>query len=553
MRRMTGARPARLSQPLRLIALLACVGLAFGSLLPLTRAEAYPSRIYPRFFWEMVVDDERGHVFVGLGRSLSSITVLDFEGRFVAEIEDVPLADGMVLDGDTLYASVTGDDSIAVIDAETLEVRERIDLAPLSDPGSVAIAAGKLWFGGTCQSQANSSIASMDLVTREIRTYEHQGFNNLHCAVISSSPSNRNVLLVTERAVPPTLAAYDVSGDPRQIFSKRELGVGYLLPDGQRILTSNGTTSVLVKLEDGSTVRSYSHGAPHAVSADGRYVATVGEAPDESNLYVFDTETSSLVNTYDLFDCVPPWQSLMTVQGVDFSSDGSKVFVAVNIPIGGVSHATGQFHVFPTNVRDSGLRFSASEEVIRYGQSVRFDVRLTHDGPSSNRQVSIYGAFSNRPVVSGAVDGKGRLTVRREPVRNGTSWAQWTGDPTSHECASSRRVEIGVRMAVRGELQPAAGSGKVKVVPRGKRPAYVTSVRPSHPDQALNVVIEEKTSGGWRPAQEGIVAASSRERFEISRKALRGGGLYRVRGYTDADLDHLGGSSRWTYFRMAGG
>jgi YVTN family beta-propeller protein len=505
----------------------------------------------------MVVDDEHEQIFVAAGDSSSSLSVLDFSGHLQGQLKNLPFVSGMVVDGANLYVAVSGDDSIAVIDTETLRETGRYSVHPYTHPNELALAGGRLWFAGADRCVGDSPIASMDLATKQVRGYDVDGFRAVYCPELSTTPSS-NLLAISEPDA-PRLNIYDVSGEPRQVFFRTGLRPGVLLPDGNRVLTADDYSPQLVEISSGAQQTSYAvrfSAFVYTVSPDGRFVGVIRDGdPGYPVVYVFDTESSVLTGRYRIQDCLAPWGLPVEARTLAFSGDGRKLFVITKEAYQSGPDAEAQLHLFPTALKPANLKLSATKKTIRFGSRVRFAARLSSFGASANDRVTLYArelrpsAFDLVSIGSGVIDHDGFVRVKEKLPSNSVVWAQWTGDPGSHACASSRRIDVNVRMAVSGSLVMASGSdGSVKLYRSGDPVRYVSHVRPSHESQLLNVVVQRRSGHGWKSVQEGVVVADERETFKIS--GAKPGPLYRVGGNTDADVDHLGGRSPWRYFRV---
>jgi hypothetical protein len=185
------------------------------------------------------------------------------------------------------------------------------------------------------------------------------------------------------------------------------------------------------------------------------------------------------------------------------------------------------------------------------------DVRLSHDGPSPNKNVHI-NAWVQMPdgqkgvrVASGTVNRRGVFSVRRPLWRISWLWAQWNGDRDAHNCIATEYQKVDVRAAVEGRMKrPRKDDRGIPTYAPGASPRYVSSVVPPHPVDPLEIHVEENRGTSWAPIQQGIVAAGKRSVFKISAGLLGRGGQYRVRGVTQAHNDHLAGHSSWSYFEV---
>src|SRR5262249_13174883 len=104
-------------------------------------------------FSHIVADPTHGHEFISGGIGVNGVEGPDATGALVETIPGLPGASGMALaaNGRKLYVALGNGDGIARIDTGTLHKRVFATGAD-SCPGSLALAAGLVWFGYGCRS-----------------------------------------------------------------------------------------------------------------------------------------------------------------------------------------------------------------------------------------------------------------------------------------------------------------------------------------------------------------------------------------------------------------
>jgi YVTN family beta-propeller protein len=437
---------------------LAALALASGtSLAPTRSAQAYPSQPVDSWIPWMAVDDAHRHVFLAQHSDYASnsIEVLRFDGRRVDGIGGLGDIGGMVVDGSTLYAASRHSWTIAVIDTATMEITRRIELDV--QPHGLALAGGRLWFGADHNCFHESAVlSSVDPVTGEVRQYTTSHPDEVGCPILHSSPQYPDILLMADAGPSPSgLFAFDVSdGGLREIFFRPHTGPGYLLADGERVLTGTDSETMLVSLADGSKLMSYPHRGFHEwsvynLSAEGGLVAaasfqTAARAYRYPVITTYDADTAAVRHRYVLFKCIDARRHI-GVTGAAFSADGSRLFVTSYEG----DTLEGQLHVYPTAPKASRVAIRAEKAGKRH---VQLTARLSYAGRSDNEKLSIYSRMDNSYygasptfdlVARGRVDKDGVFRARAKLFghrRPETFWAQWRGDPGSHDCTVSERV-----------------------------------------------------------------------------------------------------------------
>ncbi|WP_405973072.1 hypothetical protein OG496_29715 [Streptomyces sp. NBC_00988] len=115
----------------------------------------------------LLVDTAHQHLFFSQGAGSTGIVVTDLAGNPVTTLTGEQGATGLALspDGGTLYAALADGDAVAAIDTATLTESARYGTGTGSGPVSVAVAGGKVWYGGTVDGRG--AVGSVDPAAAE--------------------------------------------------------------------------------------------------------------------------------------------------------------------------------------------------------------------------------------------------------------------------------------------------------------------------------------------------------------------------------------------------
>jgi sugar lactone lactonase YvrE len=334
--------------------------------------------------FDVVVDGDHDHVFVSSGSGGSGVDVLDYSGEPVTTLS-IAGASGMALVGSTLFVAAADADQIVAVDTATLAVADGSDLAPLTEPGSLAYVAGKLWFTtGACGSTVQH--ANIDTGGLHVSTPVTLAADT--CPRYAASPVDPDVLLMfDEGADPMTLSEYDMSTTPPTLVLGADNPDGsaagddaVFAPDGASIVTAaeSETSFGEAKTSDLTSVRSYvAAAAPDAVDVTAAGVdrlAGGSDTPDGDSVWVYDIGTSTATNTFDL-----PGDDTVVPHGIAWSDDGTAVFVVSR----GSSSSALRLSAFDPDAVASTLTLSATPGSVTVGDRVTLQGTLTPDGASA--------------------------------------------------------------------------------------------------------------------------------------------------------------------------
>lgn len=257
-------------------------------------------------FRDIVVDQAHGHVFVSQGTS--TVVVTDLAGTPAAPLTGLTGAAGMALsnDGSTLYVGLSTGDAIAAVDTTTLAVTTYPTGAGTC-PSSLALTAGRVWFGGACDGQWGS-IRALDPATGAVTG----SLASVYSPVLASSAGADGGLYVVENGLSPTtLYAYDATGGETPTLTlrtsrwdtgsnARDLAV---TPDGTAVIQASGYPYVhqAFSTNDLSSVGTYpTTNYPNAVAvrADGLVAAGV-DGTYSDDVFLFDQGTDTKLRSYE--------------------------------------------------------------------------------------------------------------------------------------------------------------------------------------------------------------------------------------------------------------
>ena len=334
-----------------------------------------------------------GHVFISQGAGSSSILVTDLDGNTVGTVPGQTGATGLAVspDGRTVYAALTGDDSISAIDAATLAQSADYPTGAGTAPAYLAVAGGKIWFGYGPDNTWQGGIGSLDLsgaapVVALAQTPAQDLWYGAPMVVAGPPDSDLIVAGDTDQE-PPYLRDYDVSsGSPAQVASLAGGGDYGSLAD--MAVTSDGKDVVL------ATGYPYDEQAlsTAALTPDGQYASAaypdaVAVAPDgtvavgedgttQPSLSVYAEGGSAALGSYS--------PGTLAAHGLAWSPDSGTLFAVTD--------------TYDDNAGESGYTYTLN--VIP--NPALAASRLTLDGPATDvpgRQLTVQGTLSSTSAL----------------------------------------------------------------------------------------------------------------------------------------------------------
>jgi hypothetical protein len=190
-------------------------------------------------FHQMVVDSADGYIFISQGPGIQSIqesgtqvatsgiVVADLSGNYVTTLDSGDGAEGLALDGGTLYAALAGQDAVAAIQASSITSTTTTPtqvLYPLGAgniPYSLAVQGGKVWVSyQTAGVAPNGAIG--DITPGTTASFEADpavvpapGSSWSEAPDLAADPQDTGVVVAATAALDPTsVATFSVSGGP---------------------------------------------------------------------------------------------------------------------------------------------------------------------------------------------------------------------------------------------------------------------------------------------------------------------------------------------------
>ncbi|MFD4561267.1 hypothetical protein ACFWP5_44315 [Streptomyces sp. NPDC058469] len=237
----------------------------------------------------LLVDTAHQHLFFSQGAGSTGIVVTDLAGDPVTTLTGEQGATGLALspDGSTLYAALADGDAVAAIDTATLTESARYATGTGSGPVSVAVAGGKVWYGGTVDGRG--AVGSVDPAAAEpVATPQ---------SVMANWPSAPQLatgggVLAAEETGPGTtdVATFDVSSGAATALT--HMGVSGGPTTGFRV-TGDGKKVLLATSSD-NVLRAYRTADMETANPSVYYV---GGTPSAPNSLTLDTDGTIAVGS----------------------------------------------------------------------------------------------------------------------------------------------------------------------------------------------------------------------------------------------------------------
>ncbi|MFI1003300.1 hypothetical protein ACIP10_29135 [Streptomyces galbus] len=292
-------------------------------------AQSQGSVVLPvRSHWQTLADSR--HVYVSAPGD-DAVLATDHDGQVVKKVEGLDGARGMVESADesTLYVALPDADAISVIDTTALTETRRIPTGTGTEPESLALAGGRLFFGyratpfdfgiGSVAVAGTSPTVSLD---------ENPVWHGI--PRLASSPGAPDRLVAVESAGALGMRAYDVSsGTLRETAYSDAVGNVEdvaVTPDGSSVITASGSHYFHERwsLSDLTQEVRYDTGAyPDAVAVDSHGTVAAGiVAGGDWDVYLYRAGETVPYRTVALSW---PYMDLLA-RGVAWAPDGSRLF-----------------------------------------------------------------------------------------------------------------------------------------------------------------------------------------------------------------------------------
>ncbi|MDX2709554.1 hypothetical protein ACFYYN_25480 [Streptomyces sp. NPDC001902] len=300
-------------------------------------AQAADSIVLPvRSHWQTLADSH--HVYISAPAD-DAVVATDHDGHVLKTVEGLDGARGMTLSGDesTLYVALPDADAIAAIDTTTLTETRRLSTGADTEPESLAVAGGKLWFSY----QANDfeagigsiGIADADPVVDLGRNAVWWGKPRL-----ASSPARPDRLVAADSAGEPGMRTYDVSsGSAQEVAYTDAIGRVEdlaITPDGETVVTPNGSNYFHQqwRISDLTEIGRYDTGPyPNSVAIASNGMVAAGTVVSGAwDIYLYQPGSTTAFRKIVL--SWPTWDLL--ARGVAWAPDGNRLF-ATRFPYSG--------------------------------------------------------------------------------------------------------------------------------------------------------------------------------------------------------------------------
>jgi sugar lactone lactonase YvrE len=277
-------------------------------------------------FKYMAIDRTAGHVFVDGGNGGSVIDVMNEDGTPAGSITGETLADGMVVDGSTLYvARCIGFGQIDEVDTTSLTVVGSIPAA-LGGTCDLAEAGGRLWMTdpehnelASLSTDSSHTYVDSDVSTQDAYLAPVPGHANwLVVGDTDQSPGRVSLYDVSNPASPTLLAAANLQDDG-ELFSMT------VAADGSSLAVGTGVGVQQLSLPDLTSIGLYpmqDAASSVAISPDGSQIAA-GTAIGFDGIagYLFDTGDATPRKTWQ----VSAGPDTVYANGMTFDDSGSNM------------------------------------------------------------------------------------------------------------------------------------------------------------------------------------------------------------------------------------
>lgn len=532
----------------RLGILLVCVAALLVG--PATTQADTATKLPLTFAAGIIVDPAGQHVFVS---GDSSVVVLNYSGKIIKTIQDEAGAAGMALDTTThtLYVALNDASAISEIDTQTLAETHRFSTAPYTEPSSLVIAGGKLWF--SCFESGCLVTANLD-GTGLAAASGISGFSSSPAWLTAGGSDNHLLALVDRGGLPPSVAVYDVSGDtPTLVSSVSQLngGSGGVMnqmtfdPSGAHLLAAESSPGWIQSLAT-STLQpdaEYPTG-PYplavAVTDDGKFVAGgISDNPSgKPDVFVYPIGSTTPVRTWDIgtSDTGNP----LVGRSLAFSPDSSRLFAVTHGPDG---HLEFNVLLSPTiKLTATHIKLSRSAPTVLYGHRVKFRVRVSGTRSGTVDLVATTSSHIPTRVASGKLK-SGRVTLTVRPKESATYSAQLEQGP-SYASSASKGSTVAVTVTLTVTTR-AAGSAVVQGQPNSKTIVLV-HVKPRPGTSVVGLVTQRRLNGRWTTTATASLPIRSRTVKGVLYSTYHGPA--RVQALWSGGSSYRGTKSAWHYF-----
>jgi len=289
-----------------------------------------------RSHWQTLADSR--HVYVSAPGD-DAVLATDHDGQVVKKVEGLEGARGMAESADesTLYVALPDADAVAVVDTATLTETRRIPTGTDTDPESLALAGGRLFFGYQA-TVFDAGIGSFDITETTPTVILDDNPVWYGKPRLATSPGAPDRLVAAESLGASGMRVYDVSSGVLKEAAYTD-AIGdvedvAVTPDGSSVITANGSNYYHQRwrLSDLAEETRYDTGAyPNSVAVDSRGTVAAGvAAAGEWDVYVYRPGETTAYRTVALSQ---GYADLLD-RGVAWAPDGNRLF-ATRFPYSG--------------------------------------------------------------------------------------------------------------------------------------------------------------------------------------------------------------------------
>ncbi|MFH9887261.1 hypothetical protein ACH4OQ_01550 [Streptomyces luteogriseus] len=281
-----------------------------------------------RSHWQTLADSR--HVYVSAPGD-DAVLATDHDGQVVKKMEGLDGARGMAesTDGSTLYVALSDVDAISVIDTATLTEKQRISTGADTEPETLALAGGRLFFGyqATVFDAGIGSVAIAEATPTVSLDDNPVWYGKPRLA---SSPGAPDRLVAAESQGALGMRVYDVgSGTLKETaYSDAVADVEdvAVTPDGSSVITANGSNYYHQRwrLSDLVEEAHYDTGPyPNSVAVDSHGTVAAGiVAGGEWDVYVYRPGETAAYRKVALSQ----GHADLLDRGVAWAPDGNRLF-----------------------------------------------------------------------------------------------------------------------------------------------------------------------------------------------------------------------------------
>jgi hypothetical protein len=399
-------------------------------------------------YGDMAVDGVHKRVYIS-DPSGNKVVVTDYAGRLVATVPDLSGVQDLAItpDSRTVYAAVPGEDAVVAIDTSTSTAAARYPTGENTDPQTLAVAGGRVWF--MYGQQPSHHLGSFDpaLSTPEIVLDQLPDLGFYDAPELESAG---DTLVIGVHGTWSGLAVYDVSsGAP--VLRKQGMpseAANYmndfaLSADAQKIVAASGESpyaATAINTDDLSRTGGYpvDAGNPNsaAIAPDGTVALSTFSWYDK-DIYVFKPGTTTPYRTYT-YALGTQGGDTIAGQGLAWAPDGSKLFAIASGNSGTYLRALDNATRYPVKAT-----VSAPAKATR-AKKLSATGKLTSDKPfPAGSTVTITRTDIDSPkgksLGTRSVSSSGAFSFTDVPPAGGnvTYTAQYAGDAT-HAPASGK-------------------------------------------------------------------------------------------------------------------